>query len=71
VVFYNIANGDQDTTAPLAHTNGYVSRLYNSPENSPSYVSNLEKCVNFIALFKFTESGFNNGKLNGAFLPPK
>lgn len=64
VVFYNIEIGDE-LLAPLIRGMGYVSRVWGMTENSKNYSQLINGKVNFIALFNFKETNFNDGQMEG------
>lgn len=66
VVVYNLKDGAEDL-APIIHARHSLSRLWGGKENSLSYTSNLIRCVNFIALYDYKQTAFNNGRMDGTF----
>jgi hypothetical protein len=63
-VFYNVKDENSKVTEK-ARSKKYISRVWGETEDNKTYKKRLEQCVNFIALYKFTETGFNDGHMEG------
>jgi hypothetical protein len=68
VVFYNIKAGDA-YAAQTAYQERYVSRLWGGLEDGQAYGSYVKDCVNFIALYDFERTDFNDSRVTGVLAP--
>ena len=69
LVFYNIKFG-HEAIASTIHEHGYLSRVWNAPEDDLTYRKLIDQNVQFIALNNFRNEGFNEGSMEGS-LPPE
>lgn len=68
VVFYNIKAGNA-YAAQTVYQQRYVSRLWGGLEDGQAYGSYVEDCVNFIALYNYKRTDFNDGRVTGVLAP--